>query len=580
MRLPLIRPDKNDHAAAVRLLLLSILLIPLAGCWPLTDGSSSVGTSPSTTPGVRPAGTVSVGNSVDGTAGVSVTPLPSSPDALNIAGDTEDPPSLDPAIATDSYSQLVIRQLFSGLVAFDNDLKIVPDLATSLPAISPDGKTYTFSLRRGVRFPDGSEVTARDFKYSFERATDSVLAGSHDASSLPASIFLGDIVGVQDKLAGKAKEIAGVQAPDPYTLVLTIDAPRAYFLSKLTAGPASVVEKSNVEGSNDWLERPAGTGPFRIEKWVHNQEMVLAANPDYAGGRPRLARVNIWMGASATGELQQYETGGLEIADVPVGDLGRITDRNNSMSRELQTVSDLSATYLGFNLTQKPFDDPKVREAFARAIDAQKVARVMFESRVQQARGFVPPGIAGYSSPDVGFGFDVTRARRLLAESTYKDARNLPRLRLYTSGDSIGPMLSEVFSQTLGVDVEVHEVGWTDYLAGLDQHEYPMFTSSWAADYPDPEAILGTLFRSSSPENSSGYRNNDVDAALSLAAIEPNSARRMATYAQVEERVLRDYPAVPLYHSVRYTLVKPYVQGLKMTSLGILNLKDVRVLAH
>jgi oligopeptide transport system substrate-binding protein len=148
-------------------------------------------------------------------------------------------------------------------------------------------------------------------------------------------------------------------------------------------------------------------------------------------------------------------------------------------------------------------------------------------------------------------------------------------MRLYTSGDAIGPMLSEVFSQTLGIDVEVHEVEWSDFLDGLDRHEYQMFTLVWGADYPDPETFLGTLFKSDSPENQTGYHNPAVDEALSQAAVETDAAKRMATYAQVEERVLLDHPVVPLYHSVRYVLVKPFVHGLKVTPLGILNLKDV-----
>lgn len=508
--------------------------------------------------------------------------MPLSTDALNIAGGREDPPSLDPAIANDNYSLFIIHQIFSGLVTFDDDLNIVPDIAASMPSVSADGKTYTFVLRKGVRFPDGQEVTSGDFKYSMERAADPKLAGSQPASSLPAGLYLGDIVGVLDKLAGKSQEIAGITTPDPHTLVITIDAPKSYFLSKLTAGPAFVVQKSNVEKGAGWTDAPRGTGPFRLARWDHNNKIVLAANADYYAGRPQLASVNIWMGANASGGLQQYEqqNNTLDVADVPTDDIERVTDRNNPMAKELQAVPDLSVTYLGFNVRQKPFDDPKVREALARTIDRQKIARVMFESRVKQAQGFVPPDMAGYKAPNVSEGYDVTRARQLIAESSYKDAKNLPRLRLYTAGGSIGPMLSEVFSQTLGLDVEVHNIEWSDYIRGLDKGEYPMYLLTWAADFPDPEAMLGSLFRSGSPANEMGYRNADVDTALNTAATEADPSRRMSLYSQVEGRVLTDNPAVPLYHSVSYTLVKPYVQGLKVTPLGILSLKNVRIVRH
>lgn len=559
-----------------------LLLLVLPGCWPLQQDAPPASPSATATKGGSATPAAGPTQSAVGStpAAGSITPLPGSPDALNIAGQRSDPPSLDPALTTDSYSSFVIRQLFSGLVAFDDNLNVVPDIAAALPSVSADGLVYTFVLRKGVKFSDGQEVTARDFKYSFERATDPKLAGSQPASQLPAGLFLSDIVGVNDKLAGKATEIEGVKAIDPYSLQITIDEPKSYFLSKLTAGPAFVVEQSNIEAGANWTDHPRGTGPFKMEKWVHNQQMVLAANPDYYGGKPALSHVNIWMGSNATGELQQYETGGLDVADVPTGDIDRVTDRNSPFSAELQTAPDLSVTYLGLNLRQKPFDDPKIREAFALAIDRQKIARVMFESRVRQAAGFVPPNMAGYTSSAPESSLDVTKARQLIAESTYKDVKNLPRVRLYTSGDAIGPMLQDVFSQTLGLPLEVHEVEWSDYLDGLDRHDYPMFTLTWSADYPDPEAMLGSLFRSTSPENHSGYVNPDVDAALAAAATEPNKQKRMTTYAQVEQRVLADTPAVPLYHSVSYTLVKPYVHGLKVTSVGILTLKNVKLAAR
>jgi ABC-type oligopeptide transport system substrate-binding subunit len=284
------------------------------------------------------------------------------------------------------------------------------------------------------------------------------------------------------------------------------------------------------------------------------------------------------MGANAYGQLQQYEVGGLDVAGVGIDDLERVTDRNNPLSNELQSVPDMSVTYLGFNIKQKPFDDPKVREALSRVIDRQKIARVMFQERVRQAGGFVPPDVAGYEPPDTAdLGYNVTRARELLAESTYKGAENLPKLRLYSAGDALGPLIKDVLSTTLEIDIEVHQVEWSDYLDGLDRGDYPMFTLTWISDYPDPAGILDSLFRSGSPGNHFGYKNPDVDAALDTAASEQNSKKRLADYAQIEDTVLRDFPAVPLYYSVDYELVKPYVKGLQITPMGILSLKDVTI---
>ena len=279
------RISRSLHAIP---LFLALLLV-LSGCWPISDaGAGSSPANPGSTPSSGATPTAGDGSSGQAPA---TTSLPGGDRTLNIAGGTDDPPTLDPALATDAYSDLVIRQLFGGLVAFDDNLNVVPDIAATLPSVSTDGKTYTFVLRKGVTFTDGQEVTSADFKYSMERATDPKLAGPQPASSLPGALFLGDIVGVKDKLDGKATQISGIQTPDPYTLVITIDAPKAYFLSKLTSGPAFVVESSNVKEGPNWTERPRGTGPFRLEKWVHKGEIVLAANDKYYAGRPALDTV-------------------------------------------------------------------------------------------------------------------------------------------------------------------------------------------------------------------------------------------------------------------------------------------------
>jgi oligopeptide transport system substrate-binding protein len=569
LQTPGMKPYNSIFRCSRWLVVASVIMLVLTGCWPLAETEGTASPTPSgvsATPGA--------------TAESGLTPLPNAPGELNIALQSDDPASLDPALAGDNYSLFLVRQIFSALVAFDNNLNVVPDLASAMPSVSADGKVYTFPLRRGVLFPDRQEVTSADIKYSFERAADPKLAGAQPPNALPAGVYFDDIVGVKDKLAGKATSISGVQAPDPYTLVITIDAPKAYFLSKLAAGPDYLVEKSNVESSADWTEHPKGTGPFTLEKWTHRSEIVLAANGNYYGGRPRIDSVNVWMGANALSAEQQYEAHGLDVAAVSTAGLARVSDRNNPMSQELQGVDDLSVTYLGFNLRQKPFDDPMIREALSKVIDRQQIARTLFRARVQQASGFVPPVIAGYSPPDPEDPYDVTRARQLIADSTYKSVQNLPKLSIYTSGDALGPMLHDIFSQTLGLNVEVHDLDWNEYQDGLDKGSYPMFTLTWDASYPDPQAILGSLFRSDSPDDRTGYKNADVDTALESAVSQTDAGKRMATYAEIEQRVLQDYPAVPLYHPVSYTLVKPYVKGLKVTPLGILSLNNVSLTEH
>jgi oligopeptide transport system substrate-binding protein len=199
---------------------------------------------------------------------------------------------------------------------------------------------------------------------------------------------------------------------------------------------------------------------------------------------------------------------------------------------------------------------------------------------VQQATDFVTPGLAGYTSPAVDNQYDVSAARELIAASTYKSVQNLPPLSLYTSGDRVAALLGDQFKRALGLTVEVHNVDWDDYQDGLSKGAYPMFVATWAAPFPDPAATLGPLFRSGSGTDLTDYRNADVDTALDAAASEFDAGRRGSMYTQVEDRVLRDYPAVPLYHAAEYALVKPYVKGLSYTQLGIISLQNASIAEH
>lgn len=506
---------------------------------------------------------------------VGLEPPAAGEQVLNMAGGTDDPPTLDPALARDAESAFYIRQLYSGLLTFNDNMNLVPDIAEQMPDVSADGRTFTFHLRKGVQFRNGDEVTAEDFKYSIERATDPALAAPNPGTSLPAGTYLNDIVGVPQKLKGEATQVSGVVVKDKYTLEITIDQPKSYFLSKLANVTAFVVNKKDAsKGGIDWTGQPDGTGPFVLSEWRHGELMVLTRNDHYYRGAPKLEKINVLLGVAATQPMNQYESGVIDITDVPLGDIDRVSDKTNPLSSELSVVPELSTTYVGFNVKMKPFDDPKIRQALAHAIDKAKVAEVKFQEKVRKANGMVPPDMPGFTNGSDVQGFDLTLARQLIAESTYKDAKNVPRITIYTPDDSLAELLYQVFRQGLGIDVEIRQVDWQDFLTGINQHQFQSFVLSWAADYPDPQNFLEVLFASNGPDNYSGYSNEAVDQKLSEAAIERDPAKRATLYQEVEEQILSDSPVIPLFHNVRYVLIKKYVQGIKVTPMGILTLRN------
>jgi ABC-type transport system substrate-binding protein len=490
---------------------------------------------------------------------------------LIMALGAQDPPSLDPALVSDVTSAFVTNQLFSGLVRLDENLEVQPALAQSWD-ISDDGRTYTFRLRPGARFAEGRPITSEDVRYSLERATDPALA-----RVLPAATYLNDIEGVAEKLRGEADEISGLRIVDDVTVEITLVGPRSYFLSKLTHPSAFVVDRFDIEaGGADWTQSPNASGPFEIENWQRNETMVLRRNENYFGNLARLDRVTFLIGAAASNPLVLYEQDEIDIVEVPSYALARVQDENNPLSEELVREPQLSLNFIGMNVTVPPFDDPLVREAFTLLLDRQRIAEVTLDESVQPAYGILPPGIPGYNDELPPTEADIERARELLAESRYGSAEALPPIVAYGGGWTT--TLREVARDELGIEIEVRGYeSFGDYLNALDEQDFALFSFGWIADYPDPENFLSVLFRTGSGENMTDYANPEVDALLDEAAATEDEARRYELYQEAEQRILEDAPLIPIYHDVQYTLVKPYVRGLHITPMGILDLSTVEL---
>jgi ABC-type transport system substrate-binding protein len=462
-----------------------------------------------------------------------------------------------------------LLQIYSGLVALDHNLEVAPELASDW-SLDESGTVYTFNLRPEAKFHDGRPVTAADFKYSLERATDPKLR------SPVADLYLGDIVGVSEKLAGKASEIQGVKVRGDHVLEITTDAAKPYFLAKLTYPTGYVVDQKNVSQGANWWQRPNGTGPFKLKKWIKEEEILLEANPHYYGEQPGVAEVSFFVGGGSA--MAMYERDELDVTIVGPADIGRVTDPRSPLNEELVVVPQLSIWYLGFNTKVKPFDDPKVRQAFNMATDKRRIVEVLLRKTRLQADGILPPGMPGYNENLTGLPFDVTNARQLLDDSSYGGAENLPPITLTTGAGAggLGESFAEMYAVNLGVQVNVEQVD-RGFFDDLNAQRFQMFYVGWVADYPDPQDFLDVLFHSSSSGNHTGYSNAEVDGLLEQARVEKDQEKRWQLYRQAEEAIVNDAPWVPLFHDVDYVLVKPRVQGLVWTPVGIVSLKGVTV---
>lgn len=482
-----------------------------------------------------------------------------------------DPTTLDPALVGDTTSAFVVRQLFSGLVRLDTNLEVQPDLAASWE-VSPDGTVYTFTLRPDARFADGTPITAEDVQYTLERATDPNLA-----PALPAQTYLRDIVGVREKLAGNTDTISGLRVLDPQTIEITIDAPKSFFLAKLANPTSFIVDRRTVEASpRDWTSRPNGSGPFMIERWRNDDVLVLQRNPNFYRDPAQLDQITMLMGAAASNPLVLYEEGEIDLVEVPTYALPRFQDPDNPLHGDLVSVPQLSLFYIGMNVSIPPFDDPQVREAFTLLIDRTRLTDLTLRGSATPARGVLPPGMPGYNADLPPPAADIAAARQLIAASRYGSVANLPPIVAYGGGWTT--TLSEIAADELGLEIEVRAFEtFGDYLAALEANEFALFSMGWIADYADPENFLDVLFRSGSGENHMLYANPEVDALLDAAATAESDTERWRLYREAEQRIIADAPIIPLYHDVGNYLIKPYVHGLEVTPMGILDLAPVEL---
>jgi oligopeptide transport system substrate-binding protein len=493
-----------------------------------------------------------------------------------------DPITLDPALATDADSAAYIVEIFGGLVTIDPDLKIAPDIAAELPTRengdivdNPDGTvTYTFHLRDDVVFHNTNrQVTASDFKYSMERAL------NPSTASTVAEVYLGDIVGAKDMSRGRANEVSGIEAVDDFTLKITIDAPKPYFLAKLTYPTAFVVDRQQVESNpRNWSRKPNGTGPYKIQEWRLGERITLDANERYHLGKPSVQTVTFLLSGGSI--LTMYENGELDAAGVSFNDIDRVLDPTSKLNAEYVTSDDLSLSYLGFNIQSEPFNDPKVRQAFAHAIDRDKIANAVLKDMLPVAQGIMMPGLPGNNPDAKSLTFDPELARQLLQESKYGGADGLPSVTLTEVGlgATVGfdtQAMVEMWKQNLGVDVQIEQTEPATFFEDLDSGRLQMFATGWIMDYPDPEDILDIHFYSQSRLNNTRYSNPQVDDLLEKARTEQNVEQRMSLYQQVEQIVIEDAVWAPLYYGKNHVLVKPYVKGLEFPPMVIPRLRYV-----
>jgi oligopeptide transport system substrate-binding protein len=477
-----------------------------------------------------------------------------------------EPNTLDPAL-THSGASGLMADLFSGLVRMDPHLEIQPDLAQRWE-VSPDGLVYTFYLQPEARFHNGRPVTADDVVFSWERAA------SSQTNSSTALLYLGDIAGLSEFHAGQAEAIEGLEVLDDLTLQVTLDAPKAYFLAKLTYPTSWIVDRYNVH-MPDWEQHPNGTGPFRHSQHLIDDLFLLERNPYYYGSEPQLEHIAYLMYAGYTQRL--YESGSVDMTYLNQDQLSRANDPNDDLFGTVISEQWLCTTYVTFNTDQPPFDDPLVRQALAHAVDKERLVEAITNGEGIPSWGLLPPGLPGYNQRVAPLIYDPEQARALLASSAYYDGSQQPPEIIWTIPTTSGyvppiiAFLADTWQSELGLEITLEGVDSDVYFQRIDAGEYgQLLLEGWCADYPDPENFMDVLFHSESPQNHARYTNQEFDQLIESARIEPDLAQRLAIYRQAEQMLLDQAPAIFLYHpGPSYLVWKPYIKGYQPAAISV-----------
>ena len=490
---------------------------------------------------------------------------------LRLAGPVQGPETLDPAQMRDLSAVTLLRQIYRGLIYYDNSLNPVPELAESYD-VSADGQTYTFTLRAEATFQDGSPITADDVAFSLSRAVNPDTVQG-DTSLLAGPTFLSDIVGFADVMNGQATTLSGIEVMSASELSITLSAPSATFLTRLAAVPASIVSRAQVESDTTWWARPVGSGPYKVAKWDPGNELDLTRYDDFVLGEPKIRDISVRLGSRSIQSFNLYQAGQIDVDSVSLYDVDRVADPNGEFTDQLVRTPQFAFGYIALRTDVAPLDDPKIREALQLAFPRVNMATITFNGQVDPAYGLVPDGMMGRDWAPVLPDVNLDSARAAITKSTYGSADRVPPIRIYTSGALASEVLRDLAQKELGLKIEVFDLEWYDFLNRLDSKQVPAFELYWAADYPDPEAMLRPLWGTGWPGNYTDYSNPKVDDLLTRAASETDTDARAQLYARAEKLVLADNVVIPAYMDVQYTVIKPYVHSLAVTPIGILRLE-------
>jgi oligopeptide transport system substrate-binding protein len=497
-----------------------------------------------------------------------------------------EPEILDPDRSTGVPENEVEMACFEGLARRGVNDVAVPGAAAKW-TVSPDGKTYTFRLRKNAKWSNGDPVTAADFEYAWKRLLNPQLAAEY-ASSLYV------LVNGEEYNSGKISDASkvGVKAKDPLTLVVTLKAPCPYFPALTAHHSLFPVNRKAVEANPaKWANDPktlVGNGPFKLVNWVHHEKLEFIPNPHYWNRRKvKLTRLIFYTVEEQSTALTMFETGQLDIDnELPQAELPRL------QSEGILKFNPILGTYFyRFNTKKPPFNNIRVRKALTLAINRNLLIKYVTKGGQKSALAMVPYGVAD-ASPKRSFrqaggnyfkDNDIKQAKKLLAEAGYSDIRKFPAVEiLYNTSEvhkQIAEAIQEMWSKNLGIKATLANQEWKVYLTAQDEGNYQISRSGWIADYGDAMTFLD-MWTTHNGNNDTGWSNARYDRLITQAQNSGDPKKRIKLMHDAEKILMSEMPIAPIYFYTRPYLCKDYVKGYLYSSLECIDFSGAYIAAH
>ena len=474
------------------------------------------------------------------------------------------PQSIDPARHGDLGSAQYVSQLYETLTAVDPSLAIRPALAASWQ-VTDNGTRVTFTLRDGLEFSDGSPLRASDVVHSWQRLFD-------PGNPSPLASLIADVKGARALLSGQSADptTLGVTAPDDRTVVVEMERGGGDLPAIVSGAPFAVVPPT--VGSSEITPAPGlvGSGAYTYDS-LQGNAIVLKANPHYWAGKPAIDTVRMLTTISGQSPVDAFQAGTIDVAPIDYSDAGWIAfDRQ--LGPALRSNPSLSVTYYGFDTRKAPFNDVRVRRAFAEAIDWRRLAQLDTPGSSVSATGMVPAGMPGAPQGDFLPAFDPAAAKQLLADAGYPGGNGLPTVSFIANGAGYDSAIVAMLATNLGVKVDYATMDFAAYQQRLATDPPSMWSLSWVADYPGPNDFLGVLLGTGSTANQGGWSNADFDAAIGRATAATSPAEALAGYTTAMQIVKDQVPVVPVSYGTSFSLVRDGLLGASENGTGIMRL--------